>query len=82
MSEKQLQSELNDTRRNRAAGDLSEIAARTASIIVKGRIELRVVPNIVELCTEFRIQRFRDFRVLDQRNIPVVLAGARDNPNT
>jgi hypothetical protein len=76
ISEEQLQRELYDTRRHRTAGDRSKRAEGTK--IVRGRIELSVVPDVVKLCPEFRIQRFRDFRVLDYRKIPVVLAGAHN----
>src|SRR6185437_6148110 len=75
--EDELQGELHDARRNRTAGDMPE-SGRGAKV-VSGRIELSVVPDVIKLRPELRVQRFRNLRVLDEGHVPVLLSGAHDN---
>jgi hypothetical protein len=49
--------------------------------VVDRRIELGVIPDVVEFGPELRAQHFGDFRVLDERDVPVLLSRAHDRSN-
>ena len=52
------------------------------SKVVDRWIELRVIPDVVEFGPEFRAQPFGDLGVLDERDVPVLLTGTHDRPNS
>src|ERR1700733_4060790 len=70
-----LQGKLQNARRHRAAEDSAETDIPAG---INRRVVLGVVPNVVELGPELQAGSFRDLGVLDQREIPVVLAGPHD----
>jgi len=78
--EDEFQGELYDARRNRTARDRAE--SGQGAKVVSGRIELSVVPDVVKLRPEFRVQRFRNLRVLYEGHVPVLLSGSHDNTDT
>src|SRR6185437_2335272 len=78
--EDKLQGELHDARRNRTASDRPE--SGQGAKVVSRRIELSVVPDVIKLRPELRVQRFRNLRVLDKGHVPVVLSGSHDNTDT
>jgi enamine deaminase RidA (YjgF/YER057c/UK114 family) len=60
--EEELHGKLHDARRHRTVLNLPE---RGIGHVVDRRIELRVIPNVVELRSELHVQTFGDLRVLE-----------------
>ena len=75
--EEELQGELNYPRRHRAAGDPAE-GGRTTKVLSR-LIELWMVPDVVELRSEFDVGSLGYFRLLDKGHVPVVLPGPTDD---
>jgi hypothetical protein len=77
--EQEFESKLHNARRYGAVLDLSK---RRIGHVVDWRIKLRVIPNVVPLGSELQRHRFGDFRVLDERDVPVKLPRTKDRPHS